>query len=139
MRRGAVAVIVEAGKFLVIRRAPGISAGGKLCFPGGGIEPGESEEAALVRELREELSADVRPLRRIWRSVTPWNVHLAWWLAERRCAEPLLPLLDEVSEYFWLEHDELAAHPDLLYSNGEFLAGVRRGELLLDALAPHFD
>lgn len=138
MRKGAVAVIVEDERFLVIRRAPGIAAAGKLCFPGGGIEAGETEQEALVRELREELGTVVRPLRRVWRSVTPWNVHLAWWLAERSDLHPPVPHLDEVAEYFWLPHRELAAHPDLLYSNGEFLAAVARGELHLGAQAPDF-
>jgi mutator protein MutT len=138
MRRGAVAVILEDQRFLVIRRAPAISAGGKVCFPGGGIEAGETEEAALVRELQEELSAAVRPLRRIWRSVTPWNVHLAWWLAERCDERPFAPHPDEVSECFWLTAADLAAHPDLLYSNGEFLQAVARGDIHLGAEAPDF-
>jgi len=131
-RFGAVGVIVEEGKFLVIRRAPHISAGGKICFPGGGIEAGEEEETALVRELWEELRVRVRPVRRLWRSVTPWNVHLAWWLAVRIDIGPLDPQADEVSEYRWLAADELSAEIDLLSSNREFLAAVAAGEIRLD-------
>ncbi|MES1213405.1 MAG: NUDIX domain-containing protein, partial [Singulisphaera sp.] len=55
VRRGAVGVIVRHERFLVIRRAEGIAAPGKFCFPGGGIEGEESEHQALVRELMEEL------------------------------------------------------------------------------------
>jgi 8-oxo-dGTP diphosphatase len=131
-RRGAVGVIVEQGKFLVIRRAPHISAGGKICFPGGGIEPGEAEEAALMRELWEELRVRVRPIRRLWESVTPWNVHLAWWSAVRIDAVPPDPQVDEVSEYRWLDAVELSAEVDLLSSNREFLAAVESGEIKLD-------
>ena len=76
-RRGVVAVVVRDGRFLVIRRSQQVVAPGAFCFPGGGIEPGETEEAALVRELREELDVLVRPIRLVWRSLTPWNVALA--------------------------------------------------------------
>ena len=34
--------------------------GKRIYFPGGKMEPGESREEALVREIREELSADIR-------------------------------------------------------------------------------
>jgi 8-oxo-dGTP diphosphatase len=131
-RRGAVGVIVEQGKFLVIRRAPHISAGGKICFPGGGIEPGEAEEAALVRELWEELRVRVRPVRRLWESVTPWNVHLAWWSAVRVDSVPLEPQAEEVAEYRWLDPVELGAEVDLLASNRDFLAAIESGEITLD-------
>ena len=49
------ALIEEAGKILLSRRRADQSL--PLCweFPGGKVEPGEAPEAALVRELREEL------------------------------------------------------------------------------------
>jgi len=129
MRRGVTAVIVEQGRLLAIRRSQLVSAPGTICFPGGGIEENESEPAALVRELQEELGAAIRPIRRVWQSVTPWNVHLSWWRAERCDVVELQPHLPEVAEYFWLTPDEMAAHPDLLYSNREFLQNVAAGEI----------
>ena len=80
-RRGVVAVIVDQGRLLVIRRSRHVVAPGAYCFPGGAIESGESETAALIREIQEELGVCVRPLRPLWQSITPWNVHLTWWLA----------------------------------------------------------
>jgi 8-oxo-dGTP pyrophosphatase MutT (NUDIX family) len=129
MRRGVTAVIVEQGKLLAIRRSTLVSAPGAVCFPGGGIEADESETDAIVRELQEELGAAIRPIRRLWENVTPWNVHLAWWRAERIDADDLRPHLPEVAEYFWFTPEEMAAHPDLLHSNREFLTAVERGEI----------
>lgn len=49
------AVIWQGGRYLGVRRPEGKSMAGAYEFPGGKIEPGETPEAALVRELGEEL------------------------------------------------------------------------------------
>lgn len=52
----AVGVILDAdGKVLITRRAPQSHQGDLWEFPGGKVEAGESLNAALTRELREEL------------------------------------------------------------------------------------
>lgn len=53
------AVFRDRDRVLACRRAPAKSQGGKWEFPGGKVEPGESPQAALVREIREELGVDV--------------------------------------------------------------------------------
>ncbi len=56
------------GRFLLARRTEGRDLAGLWEFPGGKVEPGESPEAALVRELREELGIEARvgdPLIRV--------------------------------------------------------------------------
>jgi 8-oxo-dGTP diphosphatase len=121
-RRGVVAVIVREGRFLVIRRSQHVRAPGMHCFPGGAIEPDESEATALCRELQEELALAARPLRRIWESVTPWNVALAWWLVEIDASAAPVPNPHEVAAFHWLTGDEIRALPDLLAGNLEFLA-----------------
>ena len=57
----AAALIDMAGRVLVAQRPPGKSLAGLWEFPGGKIEPGETPEAALVRELAEELGVAVAP------------------------------------------------------------------------------
>ena len=49
----------EKGEVLLSRRQPGRHQAGKWEFPGGKIEPGETSNAALVRELHEELGISV--------------------------------------------------------------------------------
>ena len=120
-RRGAVAVIVRGPRLLVIRRAAGIAAPGTYCFPGGGIERDESEEQAVVRELREELAATVRPVRRLWRSVTPWGVELSWWLTELAEQAELIANPAEVASIHWFTLAELDSLDGLLAGNREFL------------------
>jgi len=51
----AAALVDADGRVLVQQRPPGTSMAGLWEFPGGKIEPGETPEAALVRELHEEL------------------------------------------------------------------------------------
>lgn len=127
-----MAIILRHARLLVIRRARGVVAPGVYCFPGGGIEADETEPQALVRELREELGVAVRPLRRLWRSVTPWKVHLSWWLAELPAQARLVPNTAEVESVHWLTVEEMAALPNLLESNRRFLELVQRGEIPLD-------
>lgn len=57
----AAIVADEEGRVLIARRREGKSQAGLWEFPGGKIEPGETPEACIVRELKEELDIDVRP------------------------------------------------------------------------------
>jgi mutator protein MutT len=53
------AVIEKDGRFLVTRRPRGVHLAGMWEFPGGKIDPHETHENALRREIREELESDV--------------------------------------------------------------------------------
>jgi len=52
------AVVEDRHRFLVTRRQPGVHLAGMWEFPGGKIDPDESHDAALRRELREELDVE---------------------------------------------------------------------------------
>jgi 8-oxo-dGTP diphosphatase len=56
------AAIMRDGRLLACRRAPDKALAGFWEFPGGKVEADESPEAALIRELREELSVDITVL-----------------------------------------------------------------------------
>jgi 8-oxo-dGTP diphosphatase len=55
----AVALVDPDGRVLIARRPDGKTMAGLWEFPGGKVEAGERPEAALIRELKEELSIDV--------------------------------------------------------------------------------
>ena len=75
-------------------------------FPGGKIEPGESPEECVVREIREELSATVAVERKI--CTVEWNYlkfHLSMDCFLCRVAEGELKLLEHEAAR-WLSRDE---------------------------------
>ncbi len=113
---GAVAVIVENGKFLVIRRSAKVRAPNLLCFAGGTIEQGETPERAIVRELEEELSLESTVVNQIWQSRTGWGTLLEWILVERVPGSEPVANPDEVGAWYWFTGQELLDQPSLLPS-----------------------
>jgi 8-oxo-dGTP pyrophosphatase MutT (NUDIX family) len=63
-RTGVYGVVMDEGKMLVVRQKRGPYAG-KLDFPGGGIEFGESAEQAMQREFAEEVAMEFDSLQLI--------------------------------------------------------------------------
>ena len=55
----AVALVDADGRILLAQRPAGKSMAGLWEFPGGKVDPGETPETALIRELAEELGIDV--------------------------------------------------------------------------------
>ncbi|MEU4075705.1 (deoxy)nucleoside triphosphate pyrophosphohydrolase [Streptomyces venezuelae] len=98
--------LYDRGRLLAARRSAPVELAGRWELPGGKLEPGESPEAALVRELREELGVDVEPGERIpgeW-PLKPGYV-LRVWTARLLSGEPR-PLEDH-DELRWLSRSEL--------------------------------
>ncbi|MBM3565442.1 MAG: GNAT family N-acetyltransferase [Alphaproteobacteria bacterium] len=114
----AAALVDADGRVLVARRPPGKAMAGLWEFPGGKVGAGETPEAALIRELAEELSLDVResclapvafashdyddfhllmPLFacRVWKGTpTPKEGQELRWLAPARLADLPMPPAD---------------------------------------------
>lgn len=126
VREGVVVVVHRGPQFLIIRRAAHVLAGGAWCFVGGGIQAGETHEAAAVREFREEVGGVIRPRAKIWEYTRPDGLlRLHWWLADL-LDDSLTPNPDEVSDLRWCTADELESLPDVLDSNLEFLRLIGR-------------
>jgi len=58
MKDVTAAIIIQNNQVLLTRRAPGEKHAGGWEFPGGKVEPGESPETCLRRELLEELEIE---------------------------------------------------------------------------------
>jgi 8-oxo-dGTP diphosphatase len=130
VQHGVVAVIERDGRWLMIRRAEEVIAPGYWCFPGGGVEPGESSEQAIVREIREEIGLDIRPECVIFRWERPdRRLALQWWRVslvdegQEPCPSP-----HEVAEIRWVALAELRDLKPALDSNRVFLEHYERGE-----------
>ncbi len=61
-KKVCAAVIRRNGLTLICSRPKATILGDKMEFPGGKVEPGESLNECIVRELKEELNAEVLPL-----------------------------------------------------------------------------
>ncbi len=131
-RSGVVAVIVQDDRFLVIRRSLTVRAPRMFCFPGGAVEPGETDSEALHREMQEELAAQVRIERQLWQSVTPNGVQLTWWRTHLDGASPIQANPAEVESVHWFTAEEMWGLPELLPSNRGFLSALQRSEFQLD-------
>jgi mutator protein MutT len=104
------AIVERHGRWLVARRLKGTHLEGLWEFPGGKIEPGESLEACLVRELAEELGVAGRVLGPRWSTTHDYpakRVELHFFDCEID-GEPQ-PLLGQ--ELRWVDASELAALP----------------------------
>ncbi len=110
--------VLDGGRLLAARRSAPPELAGRWELPGGKLEPGETPEEALVRELREELGVEVRPIARIpgeWQ-LKPGYV-LRVWTAHLLAGDPQ-PLEDhdalrwltpsQVDEVDWLAEDRPA-------------------------------
>ena len=87
----AAAVIRQGACFLAARRPVDGPYGGQWEFPGGKLEAGETPEAALKRELREELNItpdDFYPALRLEHAYPEFNITLHVFMVNAFSGEP---------------------------------------------------
>jgi 8-oxo-dGTP diphosphatase len=107
--RVVAAAIVDDRRVLAARRGPGKARSGCWELPGGKVEPGETDAAALARELREELGVEVvieERLAEVVHAYADVHVHLLAYAA-RLCGGELNPV--EHDALRWVDLAELAA------------------------------
>ena len=102
-----VAAIIqdEHGNFLCARRGDWKSLPGKWEFPGGKANAGEELAQALVREIKEELSVDIKVVREFDRTVTG-DIELVCFVCDLVSEKPTTST--DHSELRWVSERDLA-------------------------------
>ncbi|MFJ8055519.1 (deoxy)nucleoside triphosphate pyrophosphohydrolase [Streptomyces sp. NPDC096142] len=97
------AALFDDGRLLAARRSAPPELAGRWELPGGKVEPGERPEAALVRELAEELGVDAETVDRVpgaWPLKPPYILQV--WTARLRPGSPRPRPLEDHDELRWL-------------------------------------
>lgn len=120
----AAALYDAKGRVLIAQRPQGKHLEGRWEFPGGKVARGESEAAALTRELREELGIEVAessPFMRLTHCYSDRSVELSMWIVERFEGTPRG--LDG-QQLRWVAPDALVEE-DLLEADRPFVDALR--------------
>jgi 8-oxo-dGTP diphosphatase len=123
------AAIVHEGRVLAARRTTPPDTAGGWEFPGGKVEPGESPEAAIVREVAEELGCGIEVTGHLAGEVAVRGGHMLRVALARLDDREPVPRADEHDAVRWLGPEELEDVP-WLAADVPFLEELR--EILLD-------
>ena len=101
------AAIIDDGKVLACARSDPPEFAGRWEFPGGKVEPGESDIEALVRECSEELAVDVIVGDRVGEDVPLAHGWAILRVFAAQLVDGNVPKMLEHSDMRWLSADEL--------------------------------
>lgn len=119
------AAIIHNGEVLAAQRSGPPALAGLWEFPGGKVEPGESETQALIRECLEEIGVTIVPGRFLGEVVNPDGTGtVRLWSAVLSHVDDGLPIALEHLALRWLDADELSS-VDWLPGNRKFESAVR--------------
>jgi len=109
----AVALVDADGRVLLAQRPEGKSLAGMWEFPGGKVEAGESPDAALIREIREELAVDlcdscISPLTFVSHHYDDFHLLMLLYLSRRWEG---VPAAQEGQSLIWRRPSEMLALP----------------------------
>jgi len=122
-----VAILRRGDRLLAIRRGPGVARPGYWQPLSGKVEPGETQEQAVVREVREEVGLTVSPLAKVWESETDDGLfRLHWWTADATTDE-VVPDPVEVAETRWVTPEEFLALTPVFDGDREFFERILPG------------
>lgn len=124
MREAIVAIIKRDNTVLIIERGPEARRPGYWAPLSGTIEPGESQEEALVREVHEEVGLVVSPGAKVWESPTDDGTYvLHWWTAEAESG-PVIADPREVSGFRWVTAAEFLEMDGTFDGDREFFEKI---------------
>jgi 8-oxo-dGTP pyrophosphatase MutT (NUDIX family) len=132
--KGAVvAVIFDGSRFLTIKRSRYVKAPSAIGFAGGGVEPDEEQDQAIVREMKEELGVDVVPIKRVWKFLTARGVELNFWQVKIVPGQTIRIEPDEIEMWAWHTPESLRQQHNLISSAIPFLDCWEAGEISLES------
>ena len=118
----------DRGRFLLAQRPAHKKLGLKWEFPGGKVEPGETPEAALARELREELGIEISAIEPLPRFQHDYGFAVIDMIPLRCRLAPASPAphAHEHVGLVWVELDELGTY-DLAPADLPVVEELRKG------------
>lgn len=123
--KDAVAILLEwEGKYLFVQRPPGDLYEGYWSPPTGKVEPCENQEETVVREALEELGLPVRPVKKVWESVTSTKEFiLHWWQAVPLSLDIRISK-DEIAQYTWVAPGNIRSLGKVFDSHVHFFENI---------------
>ncbi len=107
------------GRFLILQRHPEKPQGGKWGLPAGGVERGETEREAIIREVREETGFLIPPekLEFLKEIIVDYSGRMVDFFVYRVCLDSKFEAVIELEEhqaYNWVTGKECYARNDLI-------------------------